>query len=311
MPKEQNLVNKIYEKLCIRQWTIGFFQGNIEEIIRNKSFDPDIQWLPIEQFRRFFADPFILGKKDNALYILAEEFNYKENYGKILLLTFDESFRKKNEKVVLDTQSHLSYPYVYRENNRIYVFPEAGNSGKLSCYEYDPEQQKLIFLQAIIDLPLKDSTVLKYNGKYWIFATLGGENAHRKLFIFFSDNIMGPYEQHSENPVTDSLNGSRPAGNFIQVDGCLFRPAQNCENRYGESITINKVSVLNENNYREEPYMQIAINKEKKLNKGIQTIHTINAFGNIIVTDGEKRAFYPFSKFKCWLIKRFKPTLLV
>ncbi|HVT83817.1 MAG TPA: hypothetical protein VHD35_01375, partial [Chitinophagaceae bacterium] len=177
---------------------------------------------------------------------------------------------------------------------------------KLSCYEYLPEEQKLIFLQTILEWPVMDPTVLKFNNKYWIFGTLYGKSSRRNLFIFFSDNIMGPYKQHPKNPVTNSLNGSRPAGNFIRVDGSLFRPAQNCENRYGESITINKVSILDEKNYKEEPFMQIAVNKEKKSNKGIQTIHTINALGNMIVVDGEKRIFYPFSKIKHRVVKYFK-----
>jgi hypothetical protein len=311
MQKKQNLIKKIYEKLCIRQWTIGFSRGSIVDIIRSKSFNPDIQWLPFEPFHRFFADPFFYEKKDKELNILVEEFSIKDDYGKISLLAFDESFHKTGEKVLLDTQSHLSYPYLFKENNKTYVFPEAGKSGKLSCYEYDRESQRLTFLQTIIELPIMDPTVLKLKNKYWIFGTIYGERARRNLYIFFSDNILGPYKQHPGNPVTNSLNGSRPAGNFITIDGTLFRPAQNCENYYGGSITINKVNVIDEMSYKEEPYMSLTINRKNKLNKNILTIHTINVLGDIIVVDGEKRAFYPFRKLKYRLMSYIQARLKI
>lgn len=304
MKQNQSLIKKIYEKLCIRQWTIGLAKGSINEIIEERTFNPDIKWSPIEPFRRFYADPFFYAS-GNEKYILAEEFDYRENYGKISLLFFDESLNLKSSKVLLDTQSHLSYPFIFEENNRTYIFPEAGKSGKLSCYEFEPKKQELSFLKTIIDFPVMDPTVLKHNNKYWIFGTMYGENARRNLFIFFSDNILGPYELHPGNPVTDSLNGSRPAGNFINVDGTLFRPAQNCENRYGESITLNKITELNEINYREEPHMVIEVNKKNKRNKGIQTIHTINILDNLIVVDGQKRKFTPFSALKKLVLKAF------
>lgn len=294
----QSPIKKLYEKFCIRQWTLGFFRGSMEDIIRSKSFDPNIQWLSIEPFHRFFADPFFYGKEKADLYLMVEEFDINKGYGKISLLTFNEPLKLKSAKILLDTGSHLSYPFIFKENGRVYVFPEAGKSGRLSCYEYDFEAQKLIFLQTIIDLPVMDPTILKYNGKYWVFGTSAGVNARKQLFIFFADNILGPYKPHSKNPVTDSLNGSRPAGQFIDVDGTVYRPAQNCSNRYGESITINKVNWLDEFNYEEEPYMLISINKKNKRNAGIHSIHTINACGDMVVVDGEMRAFYPFSKLK-------------
>jgi hypothetical protein len=300
----KNYFTKIYDKLFVWQWTIGFSHVKIQDIIRLKSFDPDIFWSPIEPYERFFADPFFLSKSNGQYYIMAEELDIKKNYGKISLLTFNDSFRKIEEKILLDTKCHLSYPFIFLENNKTYVFPEAAKSGGLPCYEYDKVEKKLIFLQNVIEDPVIDPTVLKYNNKYWIFGTLPGKNACGNLLIFFSDNILGPYKQHPKNPLTNSQNGSRPAGNFINVDGILYRPSQNCGNRYGESITIHKLNVLNENEYKEEFYMQLTINKKNSLNRGIHTIHTINAVQGLIVVDGAKRLFAPLFKTKQWVKKR-------
>jgi hypothetical protein len=152
------------------------------------------------------------------------------------------------------------------------------------------------FIKDIIDLPLRDSTILKKDNKYWLFGTIGFTETGYKLYVFYSDSLLGPYTAHRNNPMKDGLDGNRPAGNFI--DGELYRPTQNCKNIYGESITINKVTELNEKNVAEQPYLDIFINKRNKYNLGIRTIHTINVMNNYIVVDGRKWTFSPVKVFK-------------
>ena len=213
-------------------------------------------------------------------------------------MTLDKSFRQVNHKILLDTKSHLSYPFVFTENNKTYVFPEARKSGKLSCYEYDPVNESIYFYKNILDLPLLDSTILKHDDKYWIFGTLSENGTDYKLSVFFSDSLLGPYAPHPANPVKSGLNGTRSAGNFIEVDGIIYRPTQNCKKEYGESITINKVTELNEINVVEEPYMTICINKKNRYSYGMHKIHTINVMDNIIVVDGRHWTFFPIHQFK-------------
>lgn len=149
-----------------------------------------------------------------------------------------------------------------------------------------------------------DSTVLKYNGKYWIFGTISGKGSNSKLYIFFSESLFGPYIPHPGNPVKDTLNGSRPAGNFFEINGNLFRPSQNCEKEYGESITINKVNVLNELQFDEEPYFSIAPKKEDRDVNRIFTMHTFNVLNDIIVVDGLRWSFSLRHQWKYFLKNR-------
>lgn len=278
-------------------------------------FDPDINWLPIRSIDTYYADPFLLFSKDENLKILLEDFSFDENYGKISLMTLDRSFKQVNCKILLDTKNHISYPFIFTENNKTYIFPEAGRSGKLSCYEYDPLNESINFLQDIVDLPLCDSSILKQNGKYWIFGTLSEIEADTKritdykLYVFFSDRLLGPYVPHPGNPIKSGLNGTRQAGNFIEVDGIIYRPTQNCERLYGESITINKVTELNEINVVEEPYMTICINKKNRYNYGMHTIHTINVMNDIVVIDGKRWTFSPIIQLKSYLRNRNKVRL--
>jgi hypothetical protein len=295
---------KYFEKLFVKQWVIGIGMADIREIIRNKSFIQDIKWLPVPALDHFYADPFLLKTDDGKLTILFEDFGFEEFYGKLSVLTLDDNFKPLKEKVLLDTKSHLSYPFIFKENDKIFVFPEASQTGKLSCYEYDQETQTLSFVQDILNLALLDSSILKLKDKYWLFGTLKGDFALSKLYIFFSDNLFGPFTPHPENPVRNSANGSRPAGDFIEVDGSIYRPSQNCQNMYGESITINKIISLDENHFSEEPYMDIVIDRSIINNSDIHALHTINSVDNIITIDGIKWIFSPTYQWATFLRNR-------
>jgi hypothetical protein len=163
-------------------------------------------------------------------------------------------------------------------------------SGSLFCYEFDQAKRTFINRKEVLQLPLLDSTILKFENRYWLFATVLGETFNSDLQIFYADNLFGPYTPHIANPVKKDNNGARPAGNFIEVDGAIYRPAQNCSNYYGESITINKIKKLTTAEFEEEEYMIIAPNKNDEFNYGI---HTINAVDDLIIVDGQKGYFEP------------------
>ncbi len=294
------VLSKYLDKLFFKKWIIGIQHIDIKEIIRTKSFKPDINWFHPKSFNKFYADPF-LTNINGKINILLEEFSSEVNSGKLSLMTSDSAFKQIKYKVLLDTKSHLSYPFIYTENNITYVFPESGKIGKLSCYKFDNKNESLTFVQDILDIPLMDATILNYNEKYWIFGILSQSGTY-KLHVFYSDDLLGPYTPHSGNPIKNGLNGTRSAGDFIKVDGDIYRPTQNCENRYGESITIQKVIELNKTVVSEKSYMDISVHKNKRHYSGMHTIHTINALDNIIVVDGEHWAFSPIQQLRKFII---------
>ena len=292
---------RITDKLYFQRYIIGVCECSIHDIIRNKEFNPDIKWLPTRSFKIFRADPFFVYAHNGYTYILYEEFFLKDDYAGIALLTLDKNLNEISNKIILDTGSHLSFPFVFSENGKIYVFPEASKSGRLSCYEFNPESESMFFIKHLIDLPLVDSAIIKYHDKYWLIGSLSEERNGYELHVFYSDSLLGSYQPHQNNPIRSGLDGIRSAGDFIQVDDCIYRPAQNCENEYGESITINKITQLDETKVSEESYMEISINRHNKLNHNMRTIHTINALGDMIILDGKLYSFAPLYKFMKFL----------
>lgn len=287
------LLSKYLGKLYLKQWTIGICRGDIKDVIRNRNFNLHIKWLPLKSTDQFLADPFLSKTKEGNYAIFVEDYRFSEQEGKISVIIFDKNLKEINHKIVLDTKSHLSYPFIFSEDDKVYVFPEASRSDTLSCYQYDSSNNSLIFVQEVMNISLLDSTILKYNEKYWLFATLKGTENNNKLYIFFADKLLGPYTPHQRNPVKKGLDGTRPAGNFIEVDGSIYRPSQNSKNRYGESITINKIIALSENDFCEESHMVISLDKETNYNCGP---HTINVIDDIIVIDGQRWMFSPVNQ---------------
>lgn len=284
------LFKKYADKLYLKQWSIGFVKANLDEIIRTKQNKLSIDWLVPENNMISWADPFIFKTDDGQTHILYESVSSYGLDGRITMLTVDTQLKPVAEKLVLETKEHLSYPFIYKENGKLYVFPENAFSGSLSCYEFDPATQKLINKKQVINKPVVDATIIKQEGRYWMFCTMIGEARNSDLHIFYADKLTGPYTAHAGNPVKKDLYSARPAGNLLNVDGVLYRPAQNCTSIYGESITINKITTLTTTEFAEEQHMTLYANKSDQFNYGI---HTINACGNTIIVDGQKKYFQP------------------
>jgi hypothetical protein len=289
------------------QWNIGISRGDIKQIIRDKKCNLSFKWLPLNGSGKSIADPFLFRSKEGELNIIYEDFSMVDlnKYGTLEMFTLSEEFNIIAAQKILDTKSHISYPFVFKENETTYIIPESRKKNKVSIYEYDFDTNSLKNEKVLIDnCPLLDSTILKYHDKYWLFATLGDNlYDHSKLYIYYADSLHGPYTAHPKNPVKFSLKSSRPAGNFIMVDGEIYRPSQNCEMHYGHSITINKIIKLDEFEFIEQPHLELSAEKGSGFNEGL---HTINILDDIIVIDGIRMVFKPFLKGQLFFQKRLK-----
>ena len=287
------------------QWNIGIAKGDIEQIIRDRKCSLSFKWMPVTDKSNSIADPFLFRSREGLLNIIYEDFSMEDlkKYGTLKMLTLSEDFNIIANQIILDTKSHISYPFVFQEKGTTYIIPESRKKNRVSSYEFDFDTNSLIKERILIDnCPLLDSTILKYQDKYWLFATLGDNlYDHSKLYIYYADDLHGPYSAHLKNPVKFCLKSSRPAGNFIMVDGEIYRPSQNCEKHYGHSITINKIIKLNEFEFIEQPHVELTAKKGNRFNEGL---HTINTLGNVIVIDGIRMAFKPIKKTMLFIQKK-------
>ena len=103
-----------------------------------------------------------------------------------------------------------------------------------------------------------------------------------ELFLFSAKNpLSNKWKPHPKNPIISSAEKSRPAGKIFSHNNKLIRPSQNCLERYGHSIVLNEIIILNEDEYKE----RFIKNIEPNWSKDIIGFHTINNDSKLTVSD--------------------------
>ena len=149
-------------------WNIGFIEDGIENIIQDKK--TNIHWVKKYINDRWFADPFILDVTESDIVILAEEYSYNLRRGRIARVVIDrKTYEEKKFEIILDLSTHLSFPFIFRYENNIYIMPENSASGSSFIYKYDDETRELQKVQIVSDRPLTDAIIFNYKDKYYFY----------------------------------------------------------------------------------------------------------------------------------------------
>lgn len=278
-----------YTKYLYNQnWNIGFTDDSIEFVFKRQALSK-VKWMKHSYKDRFFADPFVLKTTSDLIIVLAEELIFSENKGRIVKLVVDKITKRLLERiVVLELDTHLSYPAIFRDGDLIYIYPENSASGELKIYSYDDANSNINLVKILIKEPLADSTIINWNEKYWIVATKA-PNKQNKAYLYLSNSFDGEYIMFRQAPIVSDRGCARPAGDFIKYNNELYRPAQDCIYRYGSGIVMQKINVMSDNSYSEKTMFKIFPNSFK-YNLGL---HTINFYEGGCVIDG-CGYLYPF-----------------
>jgi len=270
-----------------QNWNIGFCEQTPDYLIEKEELSK-VRWLKHPYRDRWFADPFIYRVTEKDIVVFVEECLIDNPKGIICELIIDrKTMRLKERYVLLELDTHLSYPAIVEMGGSVYVYPENGASGKLRIYEYDSENHKLINPVCILDEAVADSTIISYNGTYYLIATLS-ECSTDGAYLYKSKDLMGPYTKVAQYPVQKGFNSSRPAGNWIRLNKEIFRPVQNCEKRYGGGMRIMKVKNIIP---YDEHFLFAIVPKSYKYHLGTHTLNYSND-GELTAIDGYGY-FYP------------------
>ena len=168
-------------------WNIGFVDISADQLLDVKKLGK-IDWMKHSYRDRFFADPFVLCADESKIVVFAEELEFDKPIGRLVELVVDAKTKQLLERyVILQLDTHLSYPIIKKMDDKIYVYPENGESGKLSVYEYILETHSLKFVNIVVEEPLTDATIVAWKDKSYLFATkvpLTQENLYLYSLIF-------------------------------------------------------------------------------------------------------------------------------
>jgi hypothetical protein len=231
----------------------------------------------------FWADPFPIRGEGGLLYIFVEEFPFRSGRGRIALLEFDEvTLNLLRHHIVLEEDHHLSYPFIFEFEGKHYLMPEASTTGRVTAYQAAEFPWRWGAARTVIHLGLVDPTLLEHDGRWWLFGNLGvrGSSVNDELHAFYAKSPFGPWTPHPANPVRSDVRGARPAGNFFRRDGHLYRPGQDCSDRYGGSIMVHRVE-LSVDSYHESCVARL----EPSWDNRVRGLHTLNFVGTRYVVD--------------------------
>lgn len=196
----------------------------------------------------FIADPFMI-KKDATWYMFAEVFNAKTLKGEIAMAKSEDGFNWLYDQIVLAEPFHLSYPYVFEWMNDYYMIPESQAIGEVRLYKAHDFFTKWSFIKILIAGKYDDSSIFYYNQTWWLFTAKG----HDSLYLFFADDLMGPWMPHPQNPlVSGDPHFARPGGRVLVIDGKIIRFAQDDAPDYGLKVHAFEVTQLSAESYEEK-----------------------------------------------------------
>ncbi len=267
------------------KWNVGVVAGPSFEKIEIK----DVKWMKEPKRGEFIADPFPVKDERNEFFV--EHYNYKWGKGEIHRINEKGNFLAK----VISGDQHFSFPFTISINEHRYLIPEQSGAKRVSVIE---ESQPFKSITLLDDFDGVDPNLVFHEGKWWLFCSKESKGSNTHLYVFFAEEMKGPYRPHPQNPVKIDIAGARPAGRIIEQDGKLFRPGQNCSREYGASVIWFEIIQLSETSYEEKKVAEIIPDGSGKYRNGL---HTMNRSEEGWVIDGKRFEFsywHTFNKLK-------------
>ena len=278
--------SKLNKKKSFEQWVLMYHKDKGDrlctDITQYKTITPPAD--------RFWADPAVFSNGRPHDYIFIEEYLYKTKKAHISVIELDKDGQYAKPEIVLDKPYHLSYPFIFKEGDELYMIPESSANKTIELYRATAFPHKWEFVMNLMEgVHAVDATLHFYENKYWLFVNIkenAGASAWDELFIFYADDFRAnQWKPHAANPVISDVRRARPAGRLYVQDGKLFRPSQDCSKTYGYATNLNEVLVLNENEYKEQTIKTIY----PEWNDNVVATHTLSYQNGLAVLDAREK----------------------
>lgn len=280
-----NVIKRIYKELTSLHWEIGFLDNTLEGIVNGDELK--FALVTHDYPNSWFADPFILSVTDERIVVLVEEVTKENPKGRITKLVIDRSRNHVVEKkIILERPGHLSFPIIYRKDNKIYIYPENSADVTLNIYEYNPQDDSMTLVRELSDRPLTDAVITELFGKPQLFTTEACRANGFQLDQYGWDTEKQKFVFETSSTFPEHI--ARMAGYFFEANGRVYRPAQESNSNYGHGISLQETIYKDGKwEFKEIRRMTSPYPKLK------QSFHTLNSHNGVIVVDvlGQRHPF--------------------
>jgi len=261
------------------KWSIGIYEGSSPFHFHAPSDikNPVISASDVTDVKAFaVADPFLV-RNNGCWYMFFEVMNTCTDQGDIALATSEDGKKWKYEKVVLDEEYHLSYPYVFNHEGNYYMIPESGKANKLNLYRAVNFPFEWERVSTLLEGSFGDHGIVQHQGCWYLFAN-PNPYQNNKLNLYYSDDLFGKFIELPMSPVvSDNASMARPGGRMISWDGGIIRYTQNCKKEYGKALNAVKITELTKEKYAEEKIKSNPILKSGKNEWNRHGMHHLEA----------------------------------
>jgi hypothetical protein len=277
-------LRRLTKPAAIRHWRIAVRSGG--KPLPESQAAPDMhgfRWIESPK-GHFWADPFAV-EAEGKHWVFFEDFDYAAQRGKISCAEV-RGEALGEAATALERPYHLSYPCVFRDRGEWYMIPETVSAGTVELYRAAAFPYDWRFERELLKGSAVDTTVWIEDGVYWFFVTLQEPRGYAsQLWLYSASSLDGAWTPHPANPISTDVRYARGGGAIFRYNGTLYRPSQDCSGEYGRSMTLNAITVLDRESYREEPRLTVDPGSMRDL---VGT-HTYNRAGSVEVIDGKAR----------------------
>lgn len=190
--------------------------------------------------RRYYADP-VLFQHGGRSHLFAEEYAYATGRGTICVAEIGDDGRVGAFRPALESQHHLSYPFVFEYGEQIWMVPECCAGGSVDLFRAAQYPHKWVHDRTLIDgVAGCDATIFQDAGRFVMVLTtqrrLGTSWDNQR--IFYATSPLGPWTEQTGGLIRIDSTLARPAGPALQRGGRQMRPVQNCSQIYGGGMTL-------------------------------------------------------------------------
>jgi len=240
----------------------------------------------------FNADPFLFKFKDNN-YLFVENYNFKNKKGCIsVYLLENENYEFLGD--VLIEKFHLSFPYIFSFENKIYMCPETNELDEIRIYECINFPLKWRYKMTLIKgVSAADTMIFEHNKIWWLltnidYSNIGDHSSEFSIFYSLEGPLTSDWKAHKFNPLIVDSKKARNAGIIFDNDK-IYRISQKYGfDVYGKEININIIKNLDTNLYQEKNIKNIKSN----FFKDIIATHHMNSNADYVVVDCCKKNYF-------------------
>ncbi len=279
----------IYKLFCLEVWNVGIARCNIGTFVNLPNHK--IEWLRHSQLTASYANPAGLISNNNEKNIFLEQKNHFFGGTKIYNLRLNDQLEIIDKKEVL---KNCSLAHIFYENEQKFALVKNHKTKNFAIHAICAANGFEKIADLLHELEMINPSIKKHDGKWWLFFAKKGQKDNQ-LHIAFSDNLKGEWKMHSQNPISLDAGSAHHAGEIFSYRDSLFRPARNQHRSFGQSIALNKIVALGQENYQEILETEIFSNQLGNWPDGINSIASLGE--NLTLLSGKKFAFAPHKSF--------------